>query len=383
MMENIKKRGSIRWTLIVGLLLGVSLKWSLDYVGSKVYADGTETKRAATDQAETFRNASKIIAPAVVAITSFQNVRYREGGGIVYDDMGMPFYRQPKIKEGQQPRGIGSGFIFDAENGYILTNNHVVAGAESFQVRLSDKRQLEAHLVGTDPQTDVAVLKIAPGQLTAAPLGDSDALQVGDWVLAAGNPFGLLEQTVTAGIISAKGRRGLGLSNYEDFLQTDAAINQGNSGGPLVNLNGEVIGINTAIFSNSKGYQGIGFAIPISQARSIAKKLIKDGLVKRGWMGVEAQDLSAPEARRLGIPEGTGVSIEGVYMRGPAATAGLLPTDVLLQIDGKSVKSATDMRDLVSELEPGSKVELIVKRNDQNKTLKLTVGVQPKDWGVK
>ena len=382
-MSTVKTNWSIHLTLIVGLLLGVALKWGLDQGFPKAIAEESVGKRAASEQAETFRNASRVIAPAVVAITSLQRVRFQEGGGFGFDDLGMPFYRKPKIKEGLQPRGVGSGFVFDAENGYILTNNHVVQGAEFFEVRLADKRQIEARLVGSDPQTDVAVLKIEGGNLVGAPLGDSDAAQVGDWVLAAGNPFGLLEQTVTAGIISAKGRRGLGLSNYEDYLQTDAAINQGNSGGPLVNLNGEVIGINTAIFSRSGGYQGIGFAIPINQARKIAQKLIKHGAVQRGWMGVEVQDLAPADARRLGLAEGTGASVEGVYLRGPAAQAGLLPGDVLISIDGKPVKASSDIRDIVAEMDPGAKVDLQIKRKDETKTLKLTVGAQPKDWGVK
>jgi len=382
-MSTVKTNWSIHLTLILGMLLGVGLKWGLDYGVPKAAADGSEGKRAANEQAETFRNASRVIAPAVVAITSLQRVRFQEGGGFGVDDLGMPFYRKPKIKEGLQPRGVGSGFVYDAENGYIITNNHVVAGAEFFEVRLADKRQIEARLVGADPQTDIAVLKIEGDKLIGAPLGDSDSAAVGDWVLAAGNPFGLLEQTVTAGIISAKGRRGLGLSNYEDYLQTDAAINQGNSGGPLVNLNGEVIGINTAIFSRSGGYQGIGFAIPINQAKRIVMKLIKGGSVQRGWMGVEVQDLAPADARRHGLAEGTGASVEGVYLRGPAAQAGLLPGDVLLSIDGKPVKSSGDIRDVVAEMDPGAKIDLEIRRKEEKKSLTLTVGTQPKDWGVK
>jgi serine protease Do len=366
--------------IIMGVLLGVLLAKTLDHWVFPARADGANGKKAATEQAEIFRNASKLIGPSVVNITTLARVRFAEGGGLDFDDFGMPFYRRPRIKEGMQPRGLGSGFVFDAENGYILTNNHVVAGGEFFIVRLADKREVEAKLVGADPQTDVAVLKIEGFDLNAAALGDSDAAEVGDWVLAVGNPFGLLEQTVTAGIISAKGRRGLGLSNYEDYLQTDAAINQGNSGGPLVNLSGEVIGINTAIFSRSGGgYQGIGFAIPINQAKKIARKLIETGSVKRGWMGVEVKDTSSPEK---GIAQAdTGTTVEGVYLRGPAQQAGLLPGDVLLEIDGKPVRNAGEMRDLVAEMEPGRKVDVRIKRKDESKTISVTVGTMPKDWG--
>ena len=380
-MTRQKANWSVTLGIILGVMVGVVVSKTMDHFPTPVMADGGNGKKVALDQAALFRNASKSIAPAVVAVTTLQRVRYQEGGGFAFNDLGMPFYKRPRIREGLYPRGVGSGFIFDATNGYVLTNNHVVAEGESFVIRMSDHRELEAKLVGSDPQTDVAVLKVDAAQLTAAPLGDSDALEVGDWVLAVGNPFGLLEQTVTAGIISAKGRRGLGISNYEDFLQTDAAINQGNSGGPLVNLNGEVVGINTAIFSKSGGYQGIGFSIPINQAKKIALKLIKGGSVVRGWMGVKVKDLTPADAKRLNLEE-SGATVEGVYLRGPAQQAGLLPGDILMKVDGKSIRNSSDIRDAVAEMEPGSKVDVIIKRKEELKTLKLTVGSQPKDWGL-
>src|SRR5262249_27537734 len=195
-------------------------------------------------------------------------------------------------------------------------------------VRLSDQREMEAKLIGTDPQTDVAVLQIPAENLTAAQLGDSDALEVGDWVLAVGNPFGLLEQTVTAGIISAKGRHGLGLSNYENYLQTDAAINMGNSGGPLVNLDGEVVGMNVAILSASGGYQGIGFAIPSNQFKEIARKLVASGKIVRGWLAVQTRDSKT-----------SGAVLEAVQMNGPAHKAGLLPGDVITRFGDRDIRS--------------------------------------------
>jgi serine protease Do len=375
-MLTAKRNWSVTLGIVMGVLLGVVLAKTLDYWFYPARADGADGKKIAIEQAEIFRNASKLIGPSVVNITTLQRVRFQEGGGLDFDDLGTPFYRRPRIKEGLQPLGHGSGFVFDAENGHILTNNHVVANGESFIVRLADKREIEAKLVGADPQTDVAVLKIDGAGLTAAALGDSNAAEVGDWVLAVGNPFGLLEQTITAGIISAKGRRGLGLSNYEDFLQTDAAINQGNSGGPLVNLNGEVIGINTAIFSRSGGYQGIGFSIPINQAKKIARKLIDSGSVQRGWMGVEVKDtLNGPEK------SDNGTLVDGVYLRGPAQQAGLLPGDTLLEIDGKAVHNASEMRDIVAEIEPGRKVDVRIKRKEETKSLTITIGAMPKDWG--
>lgn len=363
-------------SLLLGVVVGVVVSKAMDTIPGPVFAEGAG-KRPVSETATLYRNAAKTIAPTVVAITSFERVRFREGGGFAYDRFGVPFYRAPRIKDGLQPRGVGSGFIFDSTNGYIMTNNHVVAEGESFIVRTSDKKELEAKLIGTDPQTDIAVLKVEPVNLTAAILGDSDQVEVADPVLAVGNPFGLLEQTVTSGIISAKGRRGLNLTNYEDFLQTDAAINVGNSGGPLVNTNGEVIGVNTAIFSRSGGYQGIGFAIPINQARKIAEKLIKTGNVVRGWMGVDPQDLTTQEKRRMKIEHGA--SVEGVFIGGPALKAGIQPGDILTEISGKPVHGANDVKDLLADLDPGQSVDVKLRRKDETLTVKVVVGLQPKD----
>ena len=376
-------RQSTNWSvtlgIVLGVVIGVVLSKGIDHLPAPVLAD-SNGKKVALDQAAIFRNASRIIAPAVVNVTTYSKVRYAEGGGISFNELGVPFYRRPKINEGTVSRGVGSGFVFDATNGYVMTNNHVVADGESWVVRLPDKRELKATLVGTDPQTDIAVLKIDAKELTAAAFGDSDSLEVGDWVLAVGNPFGLLEQTVTAGIISAKGRHGVGISNYEDFLQTDAAINPGNSGGPLVNLNGEVVGVNTAIFSRSGGYQGIGFAIPMNQAKKIALKLVKGGNITRGWMGVEVKDLTTKELEQHSL--NNGAVVEGVFLRGPASKGGLLPGDILLKMDGKAINSGNDIREAVADMDPGRKVEVLVKRKDETKTLEITVATQPKDWGT-
>jgi serine protease Do len=293
------------------------------------------------------------------------------------------------MREGWQVRGIGSGFIYDKTNGYILTNSHVVEGGEEragreWWVRFADKRELPAKLIGADPKTDVAVLQVKAEGLAAVTLGDSDKIEVADSVLAVGNPFGLLEQTVTAGIISAKARRGLGLSSYEDFLQTDAAINQGNSGGPLVNLEGHVIGINTAIYSRTGGYQGVGFAIPINQADKIARKLIQDGRVVRGWMGIEARELTQPQAKRLKLSEGTGLLVEKRFRNSPAAQGGVELGDVIVKLAGREIRSAEELRDLIAELEPGKKVPVQVVREARGgrlETLDLTVtlGEQPQE----
>jgi len=373
-MPSYRSNWAIPLGIVFGAVLGAATSKLLDHWPPHVLADG---KKAVSEQSQLFRSASKLIAPSVVAITTYQHVRYQEGGGLQFDYFGMPFYKRPRIKEGNMPRGVGSGFVFDAAKGYVMTNNHVVAEGDSWVVRLGDKRELEAKLVGADPQTDIAVLKVEAGSLSAAALGNSEDLEVGDWVLAVGNPFGFLEQTVTAGIISAKGRHGITGLNYEDLLQTDAAINQGNSGGPLVNVNGEVVGINNAIMSKTGGYQGIGFAIPINQAKRIAEQLVKHGAVVRGWIGVKVKDLSAVESKTLSVDGGA--SIEGVFLKGPARTAGVLPGDILLKVDGKAVHNARDISESVADMTPGAKVRLTIRRKQETKTFDVILATQPKD----
>ncbi|MGD0090706.1 MAG: trypsin-like peptidase domain-containing protein [Planctomycetota bacterium] len=369
------------WAVPLGIMFGVAFgcvaSKLLDHWPGHVMADGSDARKAAIEQAALFRNAAKLIGPSVVNITTYQHVRYQEGGGIGFNEWGMPFYKQPRLKEGERPRGLGSGFVFDAAKGYIMTNNHVVAEGDRWVVRLSDKRELKATLVGTDPQTDIAVLKVEAANLTAAKLGNSAEIEVADMVLAVGNPFGFLEQTVTAGIISAKGRHGITGLNYEDLLQTDAAINQGNSGGPLVNVSGEVIGVNNCIISKSGGYQGIGFAIPINQAKRIAERLVKSGAVVRGWIGVKVQDLTADQAKRLSLDGGA--AIDGIYLRSPAKLAGLEPGDVLIKFEGKPVHAARDISELVTDMEPGTKIKLTIRRKAETKTVDVTLATQPKD----
>ena len=327
--------------------------------------DALAGKRAANEQAEIFRKAAKAIAPSVVNVTAMgHNSRFSD---ISIDKYGWPFFVPPKSN--LQPRGIGSGFIFDAKNGYLLTNSHVVAAGTKWIVRLSDQREMEAKLIGTDPQTDVAVLQIPAENLTAAQLGDSDALEVGDWVLAVGNPFGLLEQTVTAGIISAKGRHGLGLSNYENYLQTDAAINMGNSGGPLVNLDGEVVGMNVAILSASGGYQGIGFAIPSNQFKEIARKLVTNGKIVRGWLAVQTRD----------SVHNDGATIEAVLRGGPAHKAGLLPGDRITRFDGHDIHNSAELRDAVAGTAPDTTTRIEFIRGKEKKHVQAVIGKQPMD----
>ncbi len=322
-----------------------------------------------------FRNAAQKALPAVVSI----NTSKAGQSGAKSDD---PWFRFFFGEQGSQPQaGLGSGVIVSA-NGYILTNNHVVDGADEIEVVLNDSRHAVAKVIGTDPDSDLAVLKIALERLPVITLGDSDALQVGDQVLAIGNPFGV-GQTVTGGIVSALGRNQLGINTFENFIQTDAAINPGNSGGALVDVNGNLQGINTAIYSRSGGSMGIGFAIPVSTARLVMDGIVKDGQVSRGWIGVEPNELSPELAETFGVkPPATGpllgVIITGVLQNGPAASAGLRPGDVIVSVAGKPVGNVPELLSRVAGLKPGASAKFSVLRREKSVELEVTPGVRPK-----
>jgi serine protease Do len=303
----------------------------------------------------------------------------------------MPFPQQPPPQQRQprqrkyQLRGLGSGVIVDAKNGYILTNNHVVAAAETTEVVLADGRKIKSEWVRTDPQTDLAVVKITAEGLVQVPLGDSDAIEVGQWVLAMGSPEGL-PQTVTAGIISAKGRYNLGPSvTYQDLIQTDASVNRGNSGGPLVNMLGEVIGLNNMILTSSQfgGNEGISFAIPSNMAKVVMDQLIETGKVVRGYLGVKIQDLTPAQARNMGLPEDTkGAAVAEVVPDSPAAKAGIKAEDIITSVDGMETANVNALRNLVASVEPGKEVDVTVYRDGQEKTLKVKIEEQPKEMGM-
>jgi Do/DeqQ family serine protease len=277
---------------------------------------------------------------------------------------------------GEPQAGLGSGVIVSA-NGYILTNNHVVEGADEIEVILNDTRKAKAKVIGTDPDTDLAILKIDLDKLPVIVLGNSDTLQVGDQVLAIGNPFGV-GQTVTSGIVSALGRNHLGINTFENFIQTDAAINPGNSGGALVDVNGSLMGINTAIYSRSGGSMGIGFAIPVSTAKQVLDGIVTDGQITRGWIGVEPQDLNAELAETFKIkPEAAqagGVIIIGVLQNGPAAQAGIKPGDVVTAVSGKPVSNVSQLLTAVAALKPGKPAPLTVLRGDGPVEIAVTPG---------
>ena len=290
-----------------------------------------------------------------------------------FDDPGRSFRETPRRRE----QSLGSGVIVSSD-GVIVTNNHVVAQAEKIRVALKDGRELEAKLVGSDPKSDVAVLRVDAKDLPAIPIADSSKIRVGDLVLAIGNPFGL-GQTVTMGIISAVGRANMGITDYEDFIQTDAAINPGNSGGALVTMDGLLVGINTAIVSRSGGYQGIGFAIPSNMAMQVKDSILRHGKVVRGWLGVAIQDVTVELGKSIGVPANSGVLISDVTRDGPAGKAGLERGDVITAIDGVKTKDSTQLRNLVALAGKGKKVRVDLLRGGKEKSFEVTLGELPAD----
>lgn len=421
-MKMSNRNGFTRSSLIVvaaTALLGAGLVWnqSSGFSSSAIAQERYQSPAneeliiGADRLSEAFRSAARILKPSVVTITSlteqrtrgnvqmFQRGQFRDLDafrGMIPDEMleelrgrsgGDRFERvEPDMDEGpvreKIQTGMGSGVIF-SNDGYILTNNHVVSRADELKVELSDGRIFEAEVVGTDERSDVAVLRINADNLVAAKIGDSAAMQVGDWVIAVGSPFGL-EQTVTAGIISATNRqadiidRGQG---YEDFLQTDAAINPGNSGGPLVNLRGEVIGINTAINSRSGSNAGVGFAIPSNMAGRIASDLRTEGRVIRGFIGAALGDVTASNASDFGLPPGVirGAYIDGVQSGGPADKGRLRAGDVVTRLNGKLVRGVAQLRNAIALTKPGTEINLDAYRNGKPIQVAMEVGVYDED----
>ncbi|PWF55209.1 Do family serine endopeptidase [Massilia glaciei] len=289
-----------------------------------------------------------------------------------------PFFRKffgDRLPDQERQSSLGSGVIVSPD-GYILTNNHVVDAADDIEVVLADGRKAAARIVGADPETDLAVIRVDLRGLPAVTLGQSERARVGDVVLAIGNPFGV-GQTVTLGIISALGRNNLRINDIENFIQTDAAINFGNSGGALVDTNGNLIGINSAIYSQTGGSVGIGFAIPVSTAKAVLEAIIKDGRVVRGWIGVESQDITPELAASFGLAREAGAIIAGVVRDGPAYRAGIRPGDILLAIDGRPVGGTNEMLRLIAELPPGKRATMTVLRKDREATLDVTIGTRP------
>ena len=333
-------------------------------------AQGPVSYAAAVEQA----------APSVVNIYTRKVVAER--GMSLFDD---PFFRRffgenfPTPPRERTETSLGSGVIV-SQDGYILTNNHVIEGADAIEIALRDGRKTSAKLVGSDPEADLAVLKAELDDLPAITLGHSDQLQIGDVVLAIGNPFGV-GQTVTMGIVSATGRSELGINTFENFIQTDAAINPGNSGGALITARGELVGVNTAIFSRSGGSQGIGFAIPMSLARNSMEQIIETGHVSRGWLGVEIQELTPALAESFGLEDTRGVLIAGVLKRGPADRAGLKPGDIITQINGNEILSVRNALNAISQTRPGDRLKVEGVREGRPLQLEAKVAERPTQAG--
>jgi serine protease Do len=354
------------------------------------YAQTEEDLAFLDRSAKAFSSVVKKAGPAVVHVGVEKEKAAKNMGQFppdmsndaFFDRFFGPQFRHPRTNPKQDKKtfkqqAAGSGFII-ASDGYILTNNHVVEDAGKITVRLADQREFTAKVVGTDPQSDVAIIKIDGKDLPVLPLGNSDKLEVGEWVIAIGSPFEL-SQTVTVGVVSAIGRNRMGITDYENFIQTDAAINPGNSGGPLLNIRGEAVGMNTAIFSRSGGYMGIGFAIPINMTKNIEQQLRKSGKVTRGWLGVNIQDVNEELAKSFGGKVGGGALIAEVTEGSPAQKSGLLQGDIVTAINGATVNNVADLRNKIAMTPPNTELKLRILRDGQEKELAVSVGEQPAD----
>ena len=371
--------------LLSGIIVGIIFSSRLDWLPS---ATSAPMENAVAPISGTtppnFVPVVKAVMPAVVNIATTRMVK--QGGQMPGPTMDDPLFRQFFGEEFfhrfQAPRdrresSLGSGVIVDS-TGYIVTNNHVVAKADEIKVLLNDKREFTGKVVGTDPKSDLAVIKINAKDLPVIPWGDSDKLEVGEYVLAIGNPFGL-NQTVTQGIVSAVGRANVGIADYEDFIQTDAAINPGNSGGALVNSHGQLVGINTAIFSRSGGYMGIGFAVPSNMTRTVMDSLLKGGKVVRGWLGVSIQDVTPDLAKQFGLKDSRGALVSEIIPDSPAAAAGIQSGDVITAFNGKTVESTSILRNTVAQTPVGKTVKVELLREKKSMSIDVKITEQPKD----
>jgi serine protease Do len=387
----------------LGIVLSMAVLSTVFFVGSQSFvpspASGISAATAVASPvaalpANGFTEVAKAVTPAVVNITTVMTSKVMDGRNMpnlpdelrermeeFFGGPNSPFgphgFRGPQIPEPRGHRGGGQGSgVIVSPDGYVLTNNHVIDGAREVTVTLPDKREFQGKIVGADPKTDLAVVKIDGHNLPTVAWGDASKLQVGEYVLAVGNPFGL-NSTVTLGIVSALGRGRMGITQYEDFIQTDAAINPGNSGGALVNTKGELVGINTAIFSQSGGYQGVGFAVPTSMSKPIYESLIKTGKVVRGFLGIGIQDLNQDLAKSFGIKDAKGALVSDVKEDSPADEGGLKQGDVIISYQGSPVEDAVALQRMVTGTPVGTKVPVTVMRDGHKKELMIKIGEQP------
>ena len=368
--------------ITAGIVMGLILSSSFD-LHTRGYSQDYKVPDEATELLNRISSAMAAVAeavkPSVVNISTSRTVRAQEMPGPFFDD---PFFRRffgDRFREFEAPRerkamSLGSGVIVD-KKGIILTNNHVIKGAEEIKITLSDNREFKGKVIGTDAKTDLAVIKIEAGDLPAIKWGDSDKLRVGETIIAVGNPYGL-NQTVTSGIVSAVGRANVGIADYEDFIQTDAAINPGNSGGAIVNAKGELVGVPTAIFSTTGGYQGIGFAIPANMAKVVLDSLMKTGKVVRGWLGIWIQPLTPELAKKFGIEDEKGALVSDVVEGGPAEKGGLKGGDLIIEYGGKPVEGPAHLRNMVANTAPGTEAPIKIIREGKTQTLKIKITEQ-------
>lgn len=370
---------------ILGVVIGLGISTNFNIQTNGYAQDAKISKESIDILTKVGQAMSEVTAAAKPAIVNIASTRTIKKQGIPSPFFNDPFFRHffgdefgsnGKPKERKQS-GLGSGVIVD-KDGYILTNNHVVSNASDIKVKLSDKREFKGKVIGSDPKTDIAVIKIDAKDLPVIKIGDSDKLKVGETVIAIGNPYGL-NQTVTSGIVSATGRANVGIADYEDFIQTDAAINPGNSGGALVNVRGELVGINTAIFSTSGGYQGIGFAIPSNMVKVVMDSLIKKGKVVRGWLGVSIQPMTAELAKQFRLSDEKGALVGDVFEDSPAEKAGIKTGDIIVEYNGKKVDEPSSLRNMVAGTAPNEKVTLKIIRDSKPMTMDVVIVEQPSD----
>lgn len=360
--------------LFVGFLLGGITYYFISKVSVPSYnVFVPNVPRHIEETSRAFSEIVRAVSPSVVNISSIKETKKRSP----FDDFFDFFHPSPDKDKKWKERSLGSGVILSSD-GYIVTNNHVIEQSDEIKVTLFDKRVFKAKVVGVDPKSDIAIIKIDSKNLPTITWGDSNNLQVGEFVLAIGNPFGL-SHTVTMGIISAVGRANVGISDYEDFIQTDAAINPGNSGGPLVNIKGELIGINTAIFSRTGGFQGIGFSVPSNMVKFIVNQLINEGKVTRGWLGITIQDLTPEIAQKFKLNAYEGVLVSDVTKGGPAHKAGIKKGDVIVEFDGKKVGDVAALKNMVAQSRIGSTVNLKVIRQNKEINLKVIIKELPSE----
>jgi serine protease Do len=380
---TLKTKGALLAVAVSCFLAGAIVTGTLDLTPwSRAESQTSSDLEALRRIGQGFSDVVKQVSPSVVNVKISQTVKVAHPpfGGSPFDFFGeSPFGQFFEWPEGEEyPRqGAGSGVIL-SEDGYVLTNNHVVEGADEITVTTSKGDEYEAEVVGTDPRTDLAVIKVKGKGLPAAKLGDSDRVEVGEWVLAVGNPF-QLQNTVTAGIISARGRSNVGLAEYEDFIQTDAAVNPGNSGGALVNLDGEVIGITSAIATRTGIFQGVGFAIPINMAKQVMEQLIKTGKVTRGWLGVYIQPITPELKDQFKLKSTEGALVADVNEDGPAEKAGMKRGDVIVAYRGEKIKDPNNLRNLVAATGVGAVADVKVVREGKEKTLRVKIGELPEE----